>query len=265
MARTPADAALLLQAIAGLDAADTATQDVPLGDLDAALARGLEGRVVGLCPDLHLVALDPAVQAAFDRASETAAACGARLEEVTLPEAASVWETFGATQRAEALFTHTEAGLYPSRAAEYGPDVRGRLEQAAAEGVADYLRAAEARTRLRAGFARVFREVDLLLTPVSAGSPVPIGEDTLVHGGETIGFRDLVMPYTTPQDLCGLPACALRAGFDALGIPVGVQLTGPPWAEAEVLGAAEALFSATPEIQERWPDLAPSSDERSAT
>ena len=70
-----------------------------------------------------------------------------------------------------------------------------------------------------------------------------------------ITFRDLVMPYTTPQDLCGLPACALRAGFDADGVPVGVQFTGPPWSEARVLRAAQALFDATPELQRRRPRL----------
>ena len=73
MARTPADAALLLEVIAGCDAADPATLDVPLGDLGAALANGLEGVGVGVCPDLHLVPLTPAVQAAFDAALAAAA------------------------------------------------------------------------------------------------------------------------------------------------------------------------------------------------
>ena len=66
----------------------------------------------------------------------------------------------------------------------------------------------------------------MLLTPVSAGSPLPIGEETVVHAGVELTFRDLVMGFTTPQDLTGLPACAVRAGFDELGIPVGVQFTG---------------------------------------
>ena len=60
MARTPADAALLLEVIAGWDPADPATADVPLGDMAAALAQGLEGRVVGICPDMHLMPLTPA-------------------------------------------------------------------------------------------------------------------------------------------------------------------------------------------------------------
>jgi Asp-tRNA(Asn)/Glu-tRNA(Gln) amidotransferase A subunit family amidase len=63
------------------------------------------------------------------------------------------------------------------------------------------------------------------------------------------------MTYTTPQDLVGLPACSVRAGFDALGIPVGVQFSGPAWSEARVLRAAQGLFEATAEVQARRPLL----------
>ena len=255
MTRTPADAALLLEVIAGWDPADPATEDVPLGDLDAALANGLEGRVVGICPDMHLVPLTPAAQRAFDAAVAAASACGARIEQVRIPEVSDVYAVFGVTQRAEALYTHMEAGLYPARAAEYGADVLGRLETAAAEGIRDYLRAAAERARIRAAFARAFSEVDLIVTPVNPGPPVPIGSDVADHLGASVPFRDLVMSYTTPQDLVGLPACAFRAGFDDLGIPVGVQFSGAPWDDAKVLGAAHAVYEATPAVQNAWPDL----------
>src|SRR5205823_13849668 len=102
-------------------------------------------------------------------------------------------------------------------------------------------RASEERRRLSAGFARLFREADLLLTPVGGGSPPPIDEEG--------NLRDLVMPYTVPQDLAGLPTCTVRAGFDSLGLPIGVQLTGPPWNEGRVLAAAQELFDALPEVQ----------------
>ena len=51
--------------------------------------------------------------------------------------------------------------------------------------------------------------------------------------------------YTVPQDLAGLPTCAVPVGFDDDGLPVGVQLTGPPRGEGRVLAAAEALYAAT--------------------
>jgi Asp-tRNA(Asn)/Glu-tRNA(Gln) amidotransferase A subunit family amidase len=63
------------------------------------------------------------------------------------------------------------------------------------------------------------------------------------------------MSYTTPQDLAGLPACAVRAGFDELGIPVGVQFTAAPWREGSVLRAAQGFFDATPHVQSRRPEL----------
>ena len=133
--------------------------------------------------------------------------------------------------------------------------MRARLEAASREDVRDYLRAAAERARIRAGFARLFGEVDLLLTPVGAGTAVPIGSEVLEHLGGSIEFRELVMSYTTPQDLIGLPACGFRSGFDDLGIPVGAQFTGAQWDDARVLGAAQAVFEATPDVQQAWPDL----------
>ena len=255
MARHPADAALLLEALAGADPEDPATEDIPLGDVADALRAGVTGASVGVCPDLHVVPLPPDIRGVFDAAVQTVASLGGRIREIGLPGADTIYETFGTTQRAEALFTHTCAGLYPERAEEYGDDVRARLELAA-EGVAhDYLGAAAQRQRLRASFARVFKEVDVLMTPVSAASPVSIDGEATVQVANNVDFRELVMSYTVPQDLVGLPACAVRAGFDELGIPVGVQFTGPAWSEAWVLGAAHAFYQATPDIQERWPEI----------
>jgi len=260
MARTPADAALLLEVTAGVDAADPRTVEMPLGDLRAELRRGLAGLTVGLCSDLMTVGLASDVGAVFDRATRTLEAAGARLVELDLAEASSLLPTFRTIQAAEALQTHRDAGLYPARRDEYGPDVLGRLDAAADVTLEQYLRAEAERTRLLAAFVGLFRHCDVLLTPVSAGSPVQIGEETVSHDGEQMTFRDLVMGYTTPQNLTGLPSCAVRAGFDAHGIPVGVQFTGRALDEAGVLRAAQGFFDATPEVQSRRPahDVRPS-------
>ena len=82
MARVPADAALLLEAIAGVDPADPVTSDVPLGDLRGELRRGLDGIVVGICDDLHLVPLARDVRDVFEATLRTLEAGGARLVEV---------------------------------------------------------------------------------------------------------------------------------------------------------------------------------------
>lgn len=246
MARSPGDAALLFDAIV----------DQPRRDGSALRGDGLRGMRVGLCQDLHLVPLAAEVEHAFRAAADAAATLGAELVEVALPDAAGAYEAFGRVQRCEALRTHTEAGLFPARRAEYGKDVLDRLELATTTTLREYLEGTERRELLRAGFQRLFDQADLLLTPVTAGPPAPIGEERVMHLGREIEFRELVMSYTTPQDLVGLPACTVRAGFDALGIPTAVQLTGPPWSEARVLAAAQALFEATADVQARRPNFA---------
>jgi aspartyl-tRNA(Asn)/glutamyl-tRNA(Gln) amidotransferase subunit A len=243
MARNPADAALLLGVLVD-EAPSSASPD------------GLRGVRVGLCPDMHLTPLSPEIETAYRAATEAAAGAGAELVEVPLPEAAGAYQAFGSVQRCEALRTHTEAGLWPARRAEYGADVLGRLELAENTTLSDYLNGITWRERLRAGLNRLFSQVDLLLTPVTAGVPSLIGEERVMHLGEEIEFRELVMSYTVPQDLTGLPACTVRAGFDEIGVPTAVQFTGPPWSEWRVLAAANALYEATADVQERRPDLA---------
>jgi aspartyl-tRNA(Asn)/glutamyl-tRNA(Gln) amidotransferase subunit A len=249
MARTPADAALLFGVVA----------DEPRPSHQAPGASGLRGMKIGLCEDLHLVPLTLEVHHAFRAAVDAASALGAELVEVALPEAAGAYDAFGRVQRCEALHTHTRAGLFPARRGEYGSDVLGRLELATTMTLEDYLEGATRREMLRTGFHRVFDQVDLVITPVTAGPPAPIGEERVMHLGEEIEFRQLVMSYTTPQDLVGLPACTVRAGFDSLGVPTAVQLTGPAWSEARVLGAAQGLFEATAQVQQRRPGATASS------
>src|SRR5262249_38536933 len=176
-------------------------------------------------------------------------------EQAEFPGAEQIYEAFGPIQRAEALFTHEQAGLWPARRDEYGADVLSRLELAARERLPDYLAASAERQRIEAQFARIFHDADVLLTPVSAGPPLPIGDEEVLHRGRPLAFRELVMSYTVPQDLAGLPACAVRAGFDELGIPVGIQFTGRLWAEGTALRAAQGFYEATPEVHSVRPPL----------
>jgi aspartyl-tRNA(Asn)/glutamyl-tRNA(Gln) amidotransferase subunit A len=255
MARTPADAALMLEVLAGPDDADPATSDVPLGNVSEELRRGLGGLVVGRCAELELVPLAPDIREVFDRAVRTVEAAGGRFVDVALPEAGLIFPAFRTIQAAEALDTHRRAGIFPARRSEYGEDVLSRLDLATEVTLEQYLAASADRQRVRSGFERLFNSCDVLLTPVAAGPPLPIGEEVVVHEGRELTFRELVMTYTTPQDLTGLPACTVRAGFDALGIPIGIQFTAPAWHEARVLRAAQGFYEATADVQSRWPAL----------
>jgi aspartyl-tRNA(Asn)/glutamyl-tRNA(Gln) amidotransferase subunit A len=213
MARTPADVRLFYEALAGPADPGPAPR-------------------VAVCPDLHVRAPEPGIQRAFDAAVATLDTI-----EVGFEGAGSLYPTYASIQNGEAAITHAER--FPARRAEFGDDVAARLDMAAKVTLAEYAAATAERERIRAQFARLFAEADLLLTPVSAVPPEPISQPTHQR------FRDGVLPYTVPQDLAGLPACAVPVGFDEHGLPVGVQITGPPWSEGRVLAAAEALYAAT--------------------
>jgi aspartyl-tRNA(Asn)/glutamyl-tRNA(Gln) amidotransferase subunit A len=252
MARNPPDAATLFSV---LTEASPFTPGIRRPELLAALRLGVPGMRVGICPEMNLIPLSAPVQAAFDAAVETLRGLGLEIVEVAMPLAAEILPTYTPIQRLEGLDVHQSRGLWPDRRDEYGDDLRSRFEGAEAFGLSDYIASTESRERIRTAFLRLFRRVDVLLTPVCAGPPVERGKDDVEHQGKTISFRDFVMTYTAPQDLVGLPACAVRAGFDDLGIPVGLQLSGAPGQELAVLRAANAFFEATTDLQERWPDL----------
>ena len=205
MARSPRDLALLLGALAPVS--DHVAPSPP--------------RVV-VCPDLHGAPLEPQIAAAHD---ELALRLGAG--EVAYAEAELIVPAFRAIQLAEGHETHRAAGLWPERAAEYGADVRGRVEMGASVTMPQLLAAHADRERLRAAFARLFEAADVLLTPA-----VPLAPPRIEDERADPALREAVLAYTAPQDLLGLPACVL---------PNGMQLTGPPGAEALLVTVAASL------------------------
>jgi aspartyl-tRNA(Asn)/glutamyl-tRNA(Gln) amidotransferase subunit A len=240
LARTPGDAALLYSTLVG-------RKVVP----DPNVA----GLRVATSPGLMSLEPIPTVRAALEAALAALEELGAILVEVDLPDSKESLNVFAVVQQTEALLGHRSRGLWPDRRDEYGPDVLSRLESAETLTREGYVEATIAREWIRGAWVDAFQEADVIATPVAPVSPSPLGEEEIEHLGRTRLFRALMLRYTTPQNIVGVPSCAVRAGFDELGIPVGVQLAGRPGADQTVLGAAQALFDATPEIQSRWPEL----------
>lgn len=226
---------------------------LPLGAVER---RDLQGRVVGVAASPQGLPLPPDRAACLDVAVQACADIGAEVREVTLPSAAEVARAYDVVQRGEAYAIHTrELQTWPGRADDYGSDVRAKLERAAALTPEEYADGIRLTLLLRERSAAVFAEVDLLITPVSACGP---GFTDRPHdaevGGHAVPLRDAVLPYTQLQDVCGLPACAVPAGLDGDRMPVGVQVTGRPWADGDVLVAAAALREA---LRHRLPEYPP--------
>jgi aspartyl-tRNA(Asn)/glutamyl-tRNA(Gln) amidotransferase subunit A len=213
----------------------------------------LANLVIGIVPTLHVPALRPDHQNVFQSVVDTVLRAGAQLREMRIPLAGEIRSTFGTIQMAEAYHVHRHMlGTFPRRAEEYGSDVRNHLEAAADVGIAQYLNARQMAAQIKRQFETVLTEVDVLLTPIAAGGPSTTDEPDVVHYlGSKIPFRDQVMNYTVPQNLSGLPACAVRGGFDNDALPVGVQVTAPSGREDLALRVAHSLQIILDEKQRR--------------
>ena len=243
IARTPADLVPLLEATAGWSAADPATR-IPGMAVPGPWTAALDGRRVGVSPDLLGAAMAAPHAAAYQRALDVLAGLGAAVVELRLPSAAEYREVFGAIQMAEAYDVHhRRLGLFPARAADYGEDVRRRFEAAASVGLGTYFAARERRPHLVTALEVALDSVDVLVTPVNPGTPPRRADPdhVIAPDGTRQPFRDVIMGYTVPQNLAGVPAVTIRAGTDELGLPCGIQLTAARGRELSALRLAEVL------------------------
>ena len=255
IARSLDDVALGLNAMSGLDPDDPTT--IAASPPSSGVLPSLDGVRVGVCPDLHITPLRGDHRERFESAIAAVTESGGVIVEVALSDAEAIRPTFASIQMAEAFHNHSVTlGMFPERAEDYGQDVRKRLEMAAEVGVAEYISAKQGALQIRRDFQHLFEDVDVLLTPVTAGGPSRVdAPDRSPYEDDSLPFRDLVMDYTVPQDLTGLPAVSIPNGLDADRLPVGAQLT--TWAEEEEkLISAAAALSAAISSGPTWPGMA---------
>jgi aspartyl-tRNA(Asn)/glutamyl-tRNA(Gln) amidotransferase subunit A len=256
------DCALLLQAIAGYDPADSTSVDTAVPDYQAGLTGDLKGLRIGLPKEYFIDGLDDDVRRAVDQATATCRNLGAEIIEVSLPHTAYAVACYYLIATAEASsnlarYDGVRYGLradqaenlidmyMQSRAAGFGPEVKRRImlgTYALSSGYYDayYLKAQKVRTLIRQDFLDAFAKVDALLTPVAPTPAFALGEK--VNDPLQMYLSDI---YTIPVNLAGTCAMSLPCGFSADGLPIGLQLIGRPFDEATILGTAYAFEQAT--------------------
>ncbi len=143
------------------------------------------------------------------------------------------------------------AAQLPHAAPSYGPDTSVNFALGRGLSASDYAHALRVRGHLAAGWRRVFDEVDFVATPTTACTAPPILPDAL--GGESdLVLLDRIMRFAHAPNLFGFPAISIPAGYDAAGLPIGLQLIGRPWSEDQLLGAA---IRAAPHVERRRPTV----------
>jgi aspartyl-tRNA(Asn)/glutamyl-tRNA(Gln) amidotransferase subunit A len=255
MTRTVMDAAFMLQVISGYDPGDIASSDIPVPDYAGSIATATSSLRLGIPRDYFYQALHPEVEAAMETALAVLKKLTASQRDIQLvaPNEAhpSIVDVSVTVLTAEAYAYHQE---YVSKTPElYQPETLKRIRVGADVGTPAYIQSRRQLDRIRRSVSQVFDTVDLLVTPTAPVPPFTIAG--LLGDPATLRSKELLMLRNTrPFNVLGLPTISVPCGFTAEGLPIGMQITGPPGGEATVLRLAYAFEQAT-EWHKRRPNL----------
>jgi len=201
----------------------------------------LRGMRIGVPENFFVDRIAPEVMLSFRAAVQTAAALGAHVTEMRLPdpEALNVVGRIAQLSEVSALLAR-----YLERRADFGPDVLTLVEQGRLIPATDYLNAQRLRRVLARDFSRIWTHLDCVMTPATAITAPKIGEMTVSFGSVTEDVRTAATRLVRPFNVLGWPALALPCGFSSAGLPIGLQLVGPPQQEDTLLQAGAALEDA---------------------
>ena len=236
MARHVSDVALLLDIIAGRDATDPGSADVPTDAYVAGIDDGIAGWRIGVVADEWLGDVEPDVRTAFRTAVDVLTSAGAWIDELAAPDLPDAARLNGLMTTADAAAFHRERmELAPD---DFGADVLTRLRRGAAYGAADYADARRRQTILRRTFSSWFvehgGELDAVVLPTTPSAAPRIA------GLEAVATAAMLTRLTAPFNFTGLPALSVPCGVTSDGLPVGLQIVGAPWAERRVLRVGRA-------------------------
>ena len=260
-AKDAEDAALMLQAIAGVDPMDSTSVDVPVPDYAASLRDGIDGLRLGVPAEYFIDGMDPEVERAVRTAIGALEKLGARTEPVSLPHTEYGLAAYYVIAPAEASsnlarYDGVKYGLRvpgardvidmysKTRAAGFGTEVKRRVmlgTYVLSAGYYDayYGQAQKVRTLVRRDFQQAFERVDLIVAPTTPGVAFKMGEK---EDPIQMYLNDI---FTIPVNLAGLPGLSIPGGFTQTGLPIGLQLIGRAFDEGLLLRAAYAYQQVT--------------------
>src|SRR5581483_7828712 len=261
MTKDTIDCALLLEAIAGHDPADSTSVPTATQPYSSFLNGDIKGVKVGLPKEYFIAGMQPEVETSVTAAVRKLAELGAELVEVSLPRteyAVAVYYII-ATAEASSNLARYDGMKYGYRAPAkdlietylktrhegFGPEVKRRImlgTYALSAGYYDayYLKAQKVRALIKRGFDRAFESCDVIVTPTTPTTAFKIGEKT--DDPLQMYLSDI---FTISVNLAGLPGLSLPCGFDNAGMPIGLQIIGKHFDEAAMLKVANAYEQAT--------------------
>ena len=262
MARTAEDCALLLNVMAGFDARDSTSLEREKEDYTRDLSRPLAGLKIGLPREFFSEGLSGDTARAVEQAIDALKKLGAQTVAVALPNSKLSVAAYYVLAPAEASsnLSRFDGVRYGYRTPEYG-DLTEMYEKTRAEGFgpevkrrimigayvlshgyydAYYLQAQKLRRLIAQDFVEAFKQCDVILGPTAPTTAFKLNEKTA--DPVEMYLSDI---YTIAVNLAGLPGMSLPCGFDAQGLPIGLQLIGNYFAETRMLNVAHQYQLAT--------------------
>lgn len=241
--RTVADAALMLESIAGHDPRDPHSVTGSVPDMQTGLGEGIQGLRIGRARGYTHENIDPDVEEAIEAAFEVLHRLGAEISDVDLPLVQQCSGMQAAIMLPEAAAIH-----YDTLRAT--PDLLGssalmRLDLGSVMPATAYIRAQQARGALRNAFRVMFEQYDVVVGPANAVRAGEAGAWTTTLDGKEIDLRAVGPEYTGIYNLAGNPAIVIPAGFSSEGTPIGLQIAGRWFDEGTVARVAHAFEQAT--------------------
>lgn len=238
LTRTPRDAGLVLNAISGADVRDDTSSRHPLADYVSGRA-SLAGVRIGLPENFFNERISPEVAAAFDAAVARAEAAGARLVKIRVPDP-------GAINVISRVILMSEASAlmepYLHRRGDFGADVLALFDQGRLLSATDYVNAQRLRRVYQREWAGLWDDIDCIFTPTAPIVAPKIGETHVDVGGVMEDVRLASTRFVRSINVLGMPAISIP--LPVSGLPVGLQIVGKPFGEAELIGIADAVASA---------------------
>lgn len=249
MARNVGDVALMLDAYTGLQPGDPLSLESPAVPFQRAVEAPLRPARVAWSADLGQCPVDHEVRAICETAARRIGGLGCTVEEAT-PDCSGAREAFQ-TMRAHNMAT-ARAGLLAEHRDKLKPEVIWNIEAGLKLTIDDVRRAVHLQRDLYQRFVAFFETWDILVTPASQHPPFPVEMRYVeeINGLKMETYVDwLLMPSIIT--MTGLPCMSIPCGFNAAGLPIGLQLVGPPRGEAKLLSAAaliEEMLGVAPSV-----------------
>jgi aspartyl-tRNA(Asn)/glutamyl-tRNA(Gln) amidotransferase subunit A len=236
MTRSVADAAAMLQVLAGFDPEDSNSADQPVPDYSTAL-RQVGPLRVGVPRAYFYEGLHPDIENAMNVALAVIGKLAANVRDIEMPASNDT-----TILRAEAYAYHAENVKKSPEL--YQPETLKRIRAGEDVTTATYIQARRQVDQYRHNIRKVFETVDLLITPTTPVPPFTISE--LLADLDNLRTKEILsLRNTRPFNILGLPSISVPCGFTKSGLPIGMQISGAPWAEANVLRLAQAYEQQT--------------------